>query len=117
MKNILNRLIYNQIAHLVFFSIFTVIIMGLLKPTQFLNIYNLESILFSSPELGLLSLSIMVTMLCGGIDLSVIAIANFCAIISGKLFVLLKGAEIPIELQLIIVIIAVMMIAFIAGIF
>jgi simple sugar transport system permease protein len=54
----------------------------------------LQSIAFQMPELGILSLAMMITLLSGGINLSIIATANLCALTMG--FVLtrfLPGSE------------------------
>lgn len=70
--------------------------MSALNPEKFLRYYNFDSIAFSFPELGLLSIAMMVAMLTGGIDLSVVGIANFAAILAGKLFqATLSGQNLP----------------------
>ncbi len=51
-----------------------------LRPGVFLSQVNLQNIGLVAPEIGLLSLAVMITMLTGGIDLSVVAIANGTAI-------------------------------------
>lgn len=51
-----------------------------LKPDVFLDPLNIVNIGVASPEIGLLSIAIMLSMLTGGIDLSVVAIANGTAI-------------------------------------
>ncbi len=53
---------------------------AILKPSVFLNPVNLQNIGLVAPEIGLLSLAVMMAMLTGGIDLSVVAIANGTAI-------------------------------------
>ena len=50
------------------------------SPGVFLNPVNLQNIGLVAPEIGLLSLAVMMAMLTGGIDLSVVAIANGTAI-------------------------------------
>lgn len=47
---------------------------------KFLNIANFQSMAFQVPELGLLAIAMMMTMLSGGINLSIIATANMTAI-------------------------------------
>lgn len=53
---------------------------AILRPGTFLNPVNLTNIGIASPEIGLLALAVMIAMLTGGIDLSVVAIANGTAI-------------------------------------
>lgn len=51
-----------------------------LKPGIFLNPVNIQNIMISSPEVGIIALAMMLAMLTGGIDLSIVAIANLSAI-------------------------------------
>lgn len=62
------------------------LVMWLLLGTRFLNLYNLQSLMFSAPELGLLALAMMVSMVPGGIDLSLVAIANLAAVLTAVFF-------------------------------
>lgn len=55
-------------------------IFAIARPAVFLNPVNLQNIAIAAPEIGLLALAIMLAMLTGGIDLSVVAIANLTAI-------------------------------------
>jgi simple sugar transport system permease protein len=65
----------------VVFAIFAV-----LNPRVFLNPVNLQNIGIGAPEIGLISLAMMIAMLTGGIDLSIVAIANFSAITVSSLY-------------------------------
>lgn len=56
------------------------LVFGLAIGERFFSIGNLQSMAFQMPELGLLSLAMMVTLLSGGINLSIIASANLCAL-------------------------------------
>lgn len=53
---------------------------AVLRPGVFLNPVNLTNIGIATPEIGLLALAVMIAMLTGGIDLSVVAMANGTAI-------------------------------------
>ena len=68
------------IASLVFVS------MSLLNPGKFLSILNIESMASQFPELGILSMGMMIAMLTGGIDLSVVGIANLTGIFVALIF-------------------------------
>lgn len=48
----------------------------------FLSLGNLNSMGFQFPEFGLLALAVLPTMISGGIDLSVVAVANLAAIVA-----------------------------------
>lgn len=74
------------IAQLLVFTVLIFVTMSVLSPTKFLGYYNFESITYVMPELGILSIAMMVAMLTGGIDLSVVGIANLAAITAGLYF-------------------------------
>lgn len=72
---------------------FAVLIAMSLANPRFLNPYNFESMAFFLPELGILSIAVMIAMLTGGIDLSIVGIANLSAITAGLFFQRMGGAE------------------------
>jgi simple sugar transport system permease protein/ribose transport system permease protein len=53
---------------------------GALIGERFFSTASLQSMAYQLPELGILSLAMMVTLLSGGINLAVIATANLCAL-------------------------------------
>jgi simple sugar transport system permease protein len=61
--------------------------MVFLNPKDFLNFTTLQSMSFQLPELGLLSLAMMITMLTGGINLSIITSGNLAGIIAALIIV------------------------------
>ncbi|AXU94525.1 MAG TPA: ABC transporter permease [Erwinia persicina] len=54
--------------------------LGLLEGSKLFGVAGLQSMGFQLPELGFLALAMMIPMLSGGIDLSIIATANLCAL-------------------------------------
>ena len=56
------------------------ILMAILSPSHFLRLETFQGMAFQLPELGLLSLAMMISMLTGGINLSIIATANISSI-------------------------------------
>lgn len=72
---------------------FVVLIAMSFANPRFLNPYNFESMAFFLPELGILSIAVMIAMLTGGIDLSIVGIANLSAITAGLFFQKMGGAE------------------------
>ncbi|WP_213953526.1 ABC transporter permease [Variovorax sp. dw_954] len=58
-------------------------VFGLLLGERFFSVGSLQSMAFQLPELGILSLAMMVTLLSGGLNLSIIATANLCALTMG----------------------------------
>lgn len=63
------------------FALFTV-----LNPAVFLGPINLQNIALASPEVGVLALAMMLAMLTGGIDLSLVSVANLTAITMSTLY-------------------------------
>jgi simple sugar transport system permease protein len=74
------KLSQSYILGLIMVAVF--ILMWIFNPAQFLSFGNLQSMAFQLPELGLLSMAMMVTMLTGGINLSIIATANMTGIVT-----------------------------------
>ncbi|UPG74680.1 ABC transporter permease (plasmid) [Roseomonas gilardii subsp. gilardii] len=87
MNGLTKRLrIDSNLLQLVLLTVLIFAGMAVLNPERFLRPYVFESITFVAPELGLLAIAMMVAMLTGGIDLSVIGIANLSCILAGLFF-------------------------------
>ncbi len=84
-----------SIVQLVLLTILIFAGMSALNPEKFLRPYVFESITYLAPELGLLSIAMMLAMLTGGIDLSVIGLANLSGILAGLFFHWMGGAHGP----------------------
>lgn len=67
-------------VRLLFILIVMVIGLGLVEGDKLFAASGLRSMGFQLPELGFLALAMMIPMLSGGIDLSIIATANLCAL-------------------------------------
>lgn len=59
----------------------TVVAFSITMPDIFWSLSNFQSIASQMPVLGILTLAMAVTMLCGGINLSIIATANACSLV------------------------------------
>lgn len=66
---------------------------AILRPGIFLNPVNLTNIGIAAPEIGLLALAVMIAMLTGGIDLSVVAMANGTAITVSTLYTAIATSQ------------------------
>jgi simple sugar transport system permease protein len=53
-----------------------------LRPGDFLSVENLSSMAYQFPEFAILALAIHPAMLTGGIDLSIVSVANLCGILA-----------------------------------
>jgi simple sugar transport system permease protein len=69
------------------------LIFAILKPAIFLNPTNLQNIALASPEVGVLAIAMMLAMLTGGIDLSLVSTANLSAITMSTLFTAISGTK------------------------
>lgn len=56
-------------------------LMSALSPDRFLSPQNLTSMAFQFPEFAILALAMTITMMTGGIDLSVVGVANLSAVV------------------------------------
>lgn len=72
---------FSNISMLMIIFIALFIIMSVIMPGQFLSLGNFQSIAFQLPELGILALAMMITMISGGINLSIIASTNLSGIV------------------------------------
>src|SRR5512136_980468 len=64
-----------------------------LSNDRFLTVRSVTSMSFQLPEIGVLSLAMMITILIGGINLSVNATSNLSAVIAGFFMVKLIPAD------------------------
>jgi simple sugar transport system permease protein len=88
------RLMVQPEARLAVIMLLVFALMAALSPDRFLTSQNATSMAFQFPEFAILALAVTITMLTGGIDLSVVGIANCCAIISALILTrLAPGAE------------------------
>lgn len=64
---------------------------SLLLPGTFATVRNLQSMAVQFPEYGILAFGIMIAMLTGGIDLSIVGAANLSAIVAALILTRLAG--------------------------
>jgi simple sugar transport system permease protein len=89
----IHALLSSEIGQL---SVLTVIIFGVmaaLDPSRFLTMGNFSSMAFQFPEFAILSLAMMLSMMTGGIDLSVVGVSNLAAVIAALLLSTLAGPQ------------------------
>lgn len=84
----------DNLKRLLYITIFIFVVMSILAPQTFLSLRNFSSMAFQFPEFGLLSIAIMLAMLSGGIDLSVVGIANLSGIFAALIMTKLAAAEV-----------------------
>ncbi len=72
---------FSEIEILGLFFVVVLVVMVLMNGISFLSPGSIQSMAFQIPELGMLSLAMMITMLTAGINLSIIASANLAGIV------------------------------------
>jgi simple sugar transport system permease protein len=87
-----------------------VIIFGALTPSRFLSGDTLRAIAFQMPELGILSLAMMVPLMSGGLNLAIISTANLSALVMAAILTRLIQPATPPS-----IIAAVIVLALLAG--
>lgn len=73
---------YSKLWTLFIILFVLIVIMSVLLPYKFLTVLNFQSMGSQIPEFGLLAFGIMVAMISGGIDLSVVSIANLTGVVA-----------------------------------
>jgi len=84
-----------------------VVIMSVLLPYKFLTAINFQSMGSQIPEFGLLALGIMLAMISGGIDLSVVSIANLTGVIAALILNRMISPEMSSSQQFVLMALAV----------
>lgn len=118
MFNLINR--DDNLKRLLYITISLFVLMSLLAPDTFLSFRNFSSMAYQFPEFGLLSIAIMLAMLSGGIDLSVVGIANLSGIFAALIMTKLVAAEVSgllMVLGLILVVVVAISTGILAGLF
>lgn len=85
------RLFSTPEGRLAVIAVAVFVLMAALSPDRFLSLQNLTSMAFQFPEFAILALAMTLTMLTGGIDLSVVGIANLSAIVAALIMSRLTG--------------------------
>lgn len=76
-----------NLTRLFIIMVFVFIMMSILSPHTFLSIDSFSSMAFQFPEIGILALAMMLTMISGGIDLSIVGTANLTSILAAMVMV------------------------------
>ena len=80
-------------------------VMAVLQPSAFLGLANIQGMCIQFPVFGIMALGMMLAMIAGGIDLSLVGIANFASIVGATIMVKMGGTNGSIVLGIIAAII------------
>lgn len=87
----MTRVFASTEGRLAVIAVVVFVLMAAMAPERFLSLQNFTSMAFQFPEFAILALAMTVTMLTGGIDLSVVGIANLSAIIAATILTQATG--------------------------
>ena len=68
------------------------LLMSILRPQFFLSSVNFKTMAVQVTEMGLFSIAMMIVFISGGIDLSIIAVANLTSVVAGTMMMAAKEA-------------------------
>ena len=92
--NLINRFQFERgVGRMLILVVTAFAIFAALKPSVFLSVTNLRNIGLTAPEIGIIAIAMMLAMLTGGIDLSLVATANLSAITISTLYTAIAGAS------------------------
>ena len=80
-----SRMLIALVAAFAFFAI--------MRPQIFLGPINMQNIMVAAPEVGVIAIAMMLAMLTGGIDLSLVSIANLSAVTMSTLFTMMAASN------------------------
>ncbi len=110
----------SQTLRLLVIAIVLFVAFSVVLRDQFFSVRNLQSMAVQLPEYGILAFGIMIAMLTGGIDLSIVGAANLSAIVAALVLTRLAPAEgggMPLALVIPLAMLAALLVASICGLF
>jgi simple sugar transport system permease protein len=95
----------------------TIMIFGFLMPSRFLSGDTARAMAFQMPELGVLSLAMMIPLMSGGLNLAIISTTNLCALVMAAILTRLlpSGSSVPVAVAIVIALLAGMGTALLVG--
>jgi simple sugar transport system permease protein len=87
----LGSLFSSEIGRLAVLTLVIFVVLAALDPSRFLTLANFSSMAFQFPEFAILSLAMMLAMMTGGIDLSVVGLANLSAVVAALILSRVAG--------------------------
>ncbi|HAJ35640.1 MAG TPA: ABC transporter permease [Chloroflexi bacterium] len=118
-NSFMNRLMgENQTLRLFIITVVIFVGFSLVLGDKFFSIRNLQSMAVQFPEFGILAFAIMITMLTGGIDLSIVGAANLSAIAAALVLTRLSGdggAGMPLEVTIPLAMVVALIVASLCG--
>jgi simple sugar transport system permease protein len=76
----------SKIIPLFVIMVLVIAVISILLPDKFLTLINFQSAASTIPEFGLFAIAMTIAIITGGIDLSIVSIANLCGVIMALIF-------------------------------
>ena len=86
MKETLKKYLKNcdkRTISLLFITVLLILVIGSMNPKSFFSVYNFKSMSRQLAEIGIYGLALFTIVISGGLNLSIVAIANLSAICGG----------------------------------
>lgn len=106
-KNLSNGVSQNT-KRLVLIMVSLLVMISVLKGDQFWTVNNFQSMFFQLPEFGILSFCLMLAFTSGGVDLSVVGIANTAAVVTALILIRFAPESAPVGGQITVIVISVL---------
>lgn len=104
--------------NLMLFIIFLALLalMSVFLPDRFLTLINFRSMMRQFPEYGLMALGIMLAMITGGIDLSIVGITSLTGVVAAQVLIQHAESSLPPEFFVLFAVLAALGVAILCGI-
>lgn len=89
-----------------------VVVVSVLKGGAFLSLANFQSMGWQLPEFGIMALGMMICMISGGIDLSIVGVSNLCGIIAA---VIMKGIGVDNNIGILVAVVVALLVGMACG--
>ena len=89
---LLKKIDHNILSLLGMYAV-VLIVMAILNPSTYYSTLNIKSWFYLFPEYGILTFGMMLCMISGGIDLSLVGIANLVGVVASYMMVNIGGGK------------------------
>ena len=109
----------SNIMRLLFILLVTLAGLTIATGGSFLTFGQMQLVAYLFPEMGVMSLGMMLAMISGGIDLTVVAVADLAGILSCMLLktIMPENASLPVQILVLVILIFGMVVGSVCGVF
>ena len=106
---------HTKLIQLFIIMVVVIAIISFFLPNKFLTLINFQSMASKIPEFGLLAIAMSLSLITGGIDLSIVAIANLCGVIMALILSKIGPGAGHVESLIILAILAGLLLSLLCG--